>query len=88
MSWNVRMVGRDKEKLKAAIRAEQCKDEERSPHNGAPSRVVDFLCKEVDRVRVYEWPERKYAIHIEASGSFHEQGVTEHIEVKLTQVVE
>lgn len=88
MSWSIRVAGRDKEKLKAAIRAEQCKDEEKAPHNGVPVRVADFLCKEVDRVRVYEWNDKKFAIHIEAEGSFHEQGVTEHVIVKQTQVVE
>lgn len=88
MSWGLYIVGRDKEKLKEAIRAKQCQDEEKNPHSGVPSRVVNFLCSEIDRVRIYEYNGRKYAVIIEATGSFHEQGLTEKIDIRNTELVE
>lgn len=88
MSWSIHVVGRDKEKLKEAVRAEQCKDEEKSPHNGVPSRVVKYLCDEIDRIRVYTYQDKVYGIKIDGNGSFHEQGSQEHVEVGQTQLVE
>jgi hypothetical protein len=34
MSYSISVIGRDKEKLKAAIRDQECKDEEKNPHGG------------------------------------------------------
>jgi len=88
MSWSIKIVGRDKAKLKEAVRTEQCKDEEKSPHNGVPKRVCDFICSEIDRVRVYEWEGRQFALDVEGNGSFHEQGIAERLEIRSVRVVE
>lgn len=88
MSWNITVVGRDKEKLKAAVRAQQCQDEEKSPHNGVPVRVVNYLCAEIDRVRIYQYPDRTFGLEIKAWGSFHEQGSSETINVAQVQMIE
>jgi hypothetical protein len=88
MSWSISLIGRDKEKLKAAIRDKQCKDEEKNPHGGVPRRVADHLCSEVDRCRIYEWDGRKFALKIDGSGSFHEQGSNETITIGNVELVE
>ena len=88
MSWSIYVVGRNKEKLKEVVRAEQCRDEEKQPHSGAPARVVDYLCKEIDRIRIYEWENKTFGIRIVASGSFHEQGCNESIDIQPTRLVE
>lgn len=88
MSWSISKIGRDKEKLKAAVRADQCQDEEKSPHNGVPKRVVDFICSEIDRIRIYEWQNKKYGLNINASGSFHEQGINESVRIDPVQIIE
>lgn len=88
MSYSVNIVGRDKAKLKAALRAHQCADEEKSPHNGVPKVVCDRLCDEVDRARIYEWQERTYGLLVEASGSFHESGANHSYRVTSMQMVE
>ncbi|MCR4297383.1 MAG: hypothetical protein NUV75_01330 [Gallionella sp.] len=87
MSFSIQVVGKDKAKLKEAIRAQQVKDEAQ-PHNGVPTRVADHLCAEVDRVRIYEYAGRQYGLSIDASGSFHEQGSNESITIKAVLLVE
>jgi hypothetical protein len=88
MSFSVSLIGRDKTKLKEALREAQCKDEVVNPHGGVPKRVVDHLCAEVDRVRVYEFAGKRFAISISANGSFHEQGSNETITINQVQLVE
>lgn len=88
MSWSISLVGRDKEKLKEAVRAEQCKDEANNPHSGVPKRVCDFLCSEIDRVRIYQSESKVYGVKIEASGSFHEQGVNETLRIDPLRLIE
>lgn len=88
MSWSIQVIGRDKAKLKEAIRAQQCPDEEKSPHNGIPKRVVDHLCSEVDRVRIYEYSGKSYGLDIQGNGSFHEQGSNETLSIKPVQLIE
>lgn len=74
MSYSIGIVGRDKAKLKAAIRDQQCKDEANNPHSGVPAWMADRLCEEVERVRVYEYAGRAYAIEVKATGSWHDAG--------------
>lgn len=88
MSYSITITGRDKAKLKAAVRDHQCKDEEKAPHNGVPAWVCDRLCEEVDRVRMYEYADRTYGVKIEASGSFHESGCNHSHNVSTVQVAE
>lgn len=88
MSYSMILFGRDKEKLKAAIRAQQCQDEEKNPHSGVPVRVADHLCSEIDRVRIYEYAGKSYGLRIEASGSFHEQGCNHTESISSIQIVE
>jgi hypothetical protein len=88
MSWSISKVGRDKEKLKEAVRKEQCQSEETSPHNGVPKRVVDHICAEIDRIRVYDFNGSKYAIRVEGNGSFHEQGSNESMRLDQIHVIE
>jgi hypothetical protein len=93
MSYSLNMIGRDKEKLKAAVRAQQCKDEAASPHSGVPGDVADKICSEIDRVRVYQFKDsggndRVYAISVSASGSFHDQGCNHSLTMTQMQVVE
>ena len=88
MSWSIQMFGRDKAKLKEAVRGEQCKDEEKNPHSGVPSRVVDHICNEIDRIRIYEWEGRVFGIHINGSGSWHEQGMNETLTINPIRMVE
>lgn len=88
MSWSISIIGRDKEKLKAAVRAEQCKDEAGNPHSGVPARVADHVCAEIDRVRIYQWEDRVFGLRIEGSGSFHEQGSNESVRVDPIRIVE
>lgn len=87
MSWSVSLIGHNKEKLKAAIREQQVKDE-KQPHNGIPVRVADFICSEIDRVRVYEYAGKRYGLNIVGSGSFHEQGISESLKIDPVQIVE
>lgn len=86
MSYSFQVIGRDKEKLKEAIRASQA--HESSPHSGTPPWVVDHLCKEVDRCRIYEYAGKRYALSITASGSFHEQGGNDTFNITQVQLVE
>lgn len=88
MSWSINIVGRDKAKLKEAVRAEQCKDEANNPHSGVPSRVCDHICSEIDRVRIYEFGGKQFGLVINGSGSFHEQGSNETLQMHATQIVE
>lgn len=88
MSWSINLVGRDKEKLKEAVRAEQCKDEEKNPHSGVPVRVANHICNEIDRVRIYEWEGRKFGLTIVGSGSWHEQGMNETLAINPTRIIE
>lgn len=88
MSWSITVVGRDKEKLKAAVREKQCQDEEKSPHNGVPKRVCDYICSEIDRIRVYEFNGSKWAIRVDGGGSFHEQGSSERVEMTQIHIIE
>jgi hypothetical protein len=88
MSWSILVTGRDKEKLKEAVRAEQCKDEVNQPHNGVPKRVADHICNEIDRIRIYEWENRKFGLTINGSGSFHEQGCNETVSITPVRRVE
>lgn len=88
MSYSITIIGRDKTKLKAAVRAQQCKDEDNAPHNGVPAVVVDRLCAEIDRVRIYDIPGRTFGLKIEASGSFHESGCSHTYNVQQAEVVE
>lgn len=88
MSWSLSKVGRDKEKLKEAVRKEQCQDEAKSPHNGVPKRVIDYVCAEIDRIRVYEFNGQKWAIRITAHGSFHEQGSNESVGLDQMHIIE
>lgn len=74
MSYSIGIVGRDKAKLKAAIREQQCKDEERAPHNGVPAWMVERLCAEVDKARIYEYNGRLMCLEVKANGSFHDSG--------------
>lgn len=88
MSWSINLIGRDKAKLKEAVRAEQCKDEEKNPHSGVPVRVADFICSEIDRVRIYQWEDKVYGLKIEGSGSFHEQGLNETLRIDPVRIIE
>jgi len=88
MSYSISVIGRDKEKLKAAIRDQECKDEEKNPHGGVPKRVADHLCDEVDRCRIYEYAGKTYGLKIDASGSFHEQGSNHSSTVVPVQLIE
>lgn len=88
MSYSIKVVSCNKEKLKEAIRMQQCKDEVNNPHSGVPTRVADYLCAEVDRVRVYEYQGMRMAISIDAHGSFHEQGSNDTSTVTQIQLVE
>lgn len=74
MSYSIGLVGRDKAKLKAAIREQQTKDPTNNPHSGVPAWMADKLCEEVDRVRVYEYAGHAYAIEVKANGSWHDTG--------------
>jgi hypothetical protein len=87
MSYSISVIGRDKEKLKAAIRAQQVQDPQ-NPHAGVPIWVADHLCSEVDRVRIYQFQDRVYALRVEASGSFHEQGGNDSFKLTQEQLVE
>ncbi len=88
MSYSITVIGRDKEKLKAAIRAQQVQDPVGNPHSGVPARVADYLCAEVDRVRVYQFEGRVFGLHVEASGSFHEQGSNDASKIYAVQLTE
>ena len=88
MSWSIHKVGRDKEKLKEAVRKEQCKDEVHQPHSGVPKRVCDYICSEIDRIRIYEFAGGKSAIRISAQGSFHEQGSGETVTLDQIHIIE
>lgn len=88
MSWSMVVIGRDKAKLKEAVRQHQCKDEVSNPHNGVPKHVVDHVCAEIDRVRIYEFADKTYGLHISSSGSFHEQGCSETLSIGAVQLVE
>lgn len=88
MSYSITIIGRDKAKLKAAIRAQQCQDPEKAPHTGVPVWVCDHLCQEVDRCRIYEWQGRTFGLRIHANGSFHDQGGSDHFEVHAVEIVE
>jgi hypothetical protein len=72
MSWSIQLAGCNKEKVKEAVRATQCSDEVNNPHSGTPKRVVELLCAEVDRIRVYEFAGKRMAIRISAHGSWHD----------------
>jgi hypothetical protein len=74
MSYSIGIVGRDKAKLKAAIREQQCTDEANRPHTGVPVWMADRLCDEVDRARIYEFNGRQMCLEVKANGSFHEGG--------------
>lgn len=88
MSYSITIIGRDKAKLKEAVRAQQCKDPEKQPHNGVPVWVADHLCSEIDRVRMYEYAGRSYGLQVEANGSFHESGGNDTMRVTSVQMVE
>jgi hypothetical protein len=89
MSYSITIVGRDKAKLKAAVREQQCKDEVNSPHSGVPEWMADRLCGEIDRVRIYEYQGRQYCLEVKANGSWHEQGASHTYSVNGgTQIVE
>lgn len=88
MSYSITIIGKDKERLKAAIRAQQVKDPVGNPHGGVPARVVDYLCAEVDRTRLYQLEGRVFALHVEASGSFHEQGSNDSSRIFPVELVE
>lgn len=88
MSWSIELIGRDKEKLKAAVRVRQCQDPVGNPHAGVPVRVADHLCNEVDRIRIYQYEGRSYGVRIKAAGSFHEQGSNETCEVQPQELIE
>lgn len=88
MSWSIYLVGRDKEKLKAAVRKEQCQDEQNNPHSGVPKRVADHICNEIDRIRIYQTQERVFALKIEGNGSFHEQGGNETLSFTPVRLAE
>jgi hypothetical protein len=88
MSWSVNLAGCNKEKVKEAVRATQCSDEVNNPHSGTPRRVVELLCAEVDRIRVYEFAGKRMAIRISAHGSWHEQSFQESISIDQLQLVE
>ncbi|HXN15885.1 MAG TPA: hypothetical protein VN878_05880 [Usitatibacter sp.] len=88
MSWSLQVIGRDKAKVKDAVRAAQCQDEEKNPHSGVPKRVADFVCSEIDRIRIYEYAGRTYGVNVEANGSFHEQGLNEFLKISPVQIVE
>lgn len=87
MSYSFTVIGRDKAKLKEAVRNAQVKDPAQ-PHNGVPVRVADHLCNEIDRIRVYEYQGKQYALSIVANGSFHEQGINENLVITQIQLVE
>ena len=87
MSWSIQLVGKDKEKLKAAVRAQQVKDES-NPHSGVPVRVADLICSEIDRVKVYQYQGRTYGMQIKGNGSFHDQGLNEHLEIFTVEITE
>lgn len=88
MSYSIGIIGRDKAKLKEAVRAAQCQDEEKNPHSGVPKRVCDHICNEIDRIRVYEYAGKTYGLKIEGSGSFHEQGISETLKIDPVQIIE
>jgi len=88
MSYSLYLIGRDKEKLKAAVRSAQVKDEANNPHGGVPKWVADHLCDEIDRVRIVTFDGKQYAIDISANGSFHEQGHSHTFVMKNVQMVE
>ena len=88
MSYSITIIGKDKAKLKEAIRKAQVQDETNAPHNGVPKRVADHLCNEVDRVRIYEHAGKQSALSINASGSFHEQGSNDSVVITQVQLVE
>ncbi len=88
MSWHLSIAGRDKAKLKEAVRAEQCKDEEKQPHNGVPKRVCDHICDEIDRVRIYEYSGKTFGVQIQGSGSFSEQGMNETLSISAVRLPE
>lgn len=88
MSYSLMLIGRDKEKLKSAIRDAQCKEPEKNPHSGVPVHVCDRLCIEVDRVRVYEYAGKQFGLKVEANGSFHDQGVSEQMSISPVQMIE
>jgi hypothetical protein len=86
MSYSIQVVGKDKAKLKAAIKAQEAKPE--NPHSGVPPRMTEHLCNEVDRCRMYDRAGTQYALLIKASGGFHEQGSSDTSEVTQVQLVE
>lgn len=88
MSYSFNAVGKDKGKLKDAVRAAQVKDEAASPHSGIPKWVADHLCEEIDRVRILDFNNRQYALSIEANGSFHEQGNNHSMKITNVLLVE
>jgi len=88
MSYSITVIGRDKEKLKEAIRAQQVKDPAGNPHGGVPAWMADHLCSEVDRTRVYQLEGRTFGLRVNANGSFHEQGGQDHAEVGVVELVE
>ena len=88
MSYSITVIGRDKEKLKVALRAQQVKDPVGNPHGGVPERVVNYLCAEVDRARVHQFDGRTFGLHVEASGSFHESGSNDSSKIYVVELVE
>jgi hypothetical protein len=87
MSYSISVIGRDKAKLKDAIRAQQTK-EGANEHSGVPPWMADKLCEEVDRVRVYDYAGRAYGLQINANGSWHEQGANHTYSVNNVQMIE
>lgn len=88
MSYSITVIGRDKAKLKSAIRAQQVKDPVNSPHSGVPAWVADHLCNEIDRSRIADFGGRTFGLRVQANGSFHEQGSNDHFEVGNIEIVE
>lgn len=95
MSWSINITGRDKAKLKAEVRRQQCKDETNNPHSGVPARAADLICSEIDRCRIVDLPTRVEgepgrvgALVINCHGSWHEQGFTESLNITQIQLVE
>lgn len=88
MSYHIEVIGKDKEKLKDAIRKQQVKDPVGNPHSGVPQRVCDHLCNEVDRVRLYQFDSRSFGLRVKASGSFHEQGSNDLVEIGPVELTE
>lgn len=83
MSYSFEIAGSDRESLKAAVWNAQATEENQY---GIPGEVAQRIVVAIDRIKFYDYPNKKWGIYINVNGHDGEQGCNHSMTIRPVPV--